>query len=200
MLAIQPVSMNTYSQKVNFQRNNKKILEDDREFFEKQKQEIEELISDSKLPKGMKKFLNAANIVTDGLIAGFTVACATIASATCGKNTYGRLSKNKFVQKTVKYIIKPVGEYINKGFKLLKHQAANLVRKIFGQEKGQKIVDFAKAKIASARNLFNKLNPFETPDKFDKAAAKTATGLGIGAGTASAYAKAVEKSEQDDEE
>ena len=34
MLTVQPVSMSTYSQKVNFQRNDRQSFEDDREFFE----------------------------------------------------------------------------------------------------------------------------------------------------------------------
>ena len=198
MLAIQPVSMNTYSQKVSF-KNKKKTFEDDRDFLEQQKREIEGLIDDKRLPGGMKKFLKAANVITDALIAGFTVACATIASATCGKNTFNKLSKNKTVQKTVN-CFKPIGNYITKGFNILKHQAANLVRKVFGPEKGQKIVDFSKGIITKVKKFFNKINPFKSAESFDKATTNTATGLGIGAGAASAYAKSVEKSEQDGEE
>lgn len=196
MLAIQPVSFNSYPQKVSFQRSEREVFEDDKAFYENQKREIENLLSDEKLPKGMKKFLNVANIVTDGLIAGFTVACATIASATCGKNTFSRLAKNNMVQSAVGGF-KPFGEYAGKGFKTLTHQAANLVRKLFGKETGQKIVDHAKAIIKTIKKFFNKLNPFKSEETYDKAAAKTATGLGVGAGAASAYAKTVEKSENE---
>ncbi len=196
MLTVQPVSMNTYSQKVNFQRNDRQSFEDDREFFEQQKREIEGLIDDNRLPGGMKKFLKVANVVTDALIAGFTVACATIASATCGKNTFNKLAGNKMVQSTVSGF-KPMEEYAGKGFKTLKHYAADAVRKLFGKDKGQKIVDFAKKSIKTVKEFLNKLNPFKSEEVFDKATARTATGLGVGSGVASAYAKAVEKSEQE---
>ena len=196
MLTVQPVSMNAYQQKVSFQRNDKQSFEEDRDFLEQQKREIEGLIDDNRLPSGMKKFLKAANVVTDALIAGFTVACATIASATCGKNTYARLAKNNVVQNTISGF-KPMEDVAGKGLKILKHKAADLVRKLFGNEKGQKIVDTVKTVIKSVKNFFKKLNPFESTEKFDKATAKTATGLGIGAGAANAYAKAVERSEQE---
>lgn len=196
MLAVQQVSMNNYSPKLSFQRNDKQVFEDDKAFYEQQKREIEGLLSDERLPKKMKKFLNAANIITDGLIAGFTVACATIASATCGKNTLSRFKSNKLIQQSVAGF-KPFEEYAGKGFKVLKHQAANLVRRLFGEEKGQKIVNVAKKVINLVKNFVNKLNPFKSEETFDKATTRTATGLGVGAGAASAYAKTVEKSEQE---
>lgn len=196
MLAVQPVSMNTNFQKVSFQRNERQAFEEDRDFLEQQKHEIEGLIEDDRLPSGMKKFLKVANVVTDALIAGFTVACATIASATCGKNTYNKFIKNKTVQNTIK-AFKPMGESVRKNFGALKHYSADLARKLLGKEKGQKVVDFAKGAIDKTAKFLDKMNPFTTVDKFDKATAKTATGLGVGAGMASAYAKAVEKSEQE---
>lgn len=194
MLAIQPVSMNSYPQKVSFQKNDRQSFEEDRAFYEQQKREIEGLIEDNRLPNGMRKFLKGANIITDALISGFTVACATIASATCGKNTYARLSKNKMVTSAINGF-KPMEEYAGKGFKTVKHFAADMVRKLFGKEKGQKIVDFAKKAIKTVENFFKKLNPFKSEEVFDKATTKTATGLGVGAGAASAYAKSVEKAE-----
>jgi len=196
MLAIQPVSMNTNPQKVSFQRSDRQSFEDDRDFFEQQKREIEGLIDDNRLPGGMRKFLKVANVVTDALIAGFTVACATIASATCGKNTFNKLVSNKMVKNTIAGF-EPMGEYAGKGFGKLKHYSADLVRKLFGKEKGQTIIDYTKKTIKTAKDFFKKINPFETTDKFDKATAKVATGLGVGAGAASAYAKVVEKSEQE---
>ncbi len=196
MLTVQPVSMNTNFQKVSFQRNDRQAFEDDREFFEQQKREIENLIDDNRLPGGMKKFLKVANVVTDALIAGFTVACATIASATCGKNTFNKLAGNKMVKSAVEGF-GPMGEYASKSFKTMKHYAADFVRKIFGKEKGQKIVNFAKNVIKTVEKFFKKLNPFKSEESFDKATTKTAAGLGVGAGAASAYAKAVEKSEQE---
>lgn len=196
MLAVQPVSMNTYPRKVSFQRNEGQNFEEDREFYEQQKREIEDLLGDEKIPKKMRKFLNIANIITDGLISGCAVGCATAATAACGKNTFNKLKANKMLQSAVAGI-KPMGEYAVKGFAALKHYAADFSRKILGQEKGQKIVDFAKQTIDKINKFFKKINPFETVDKYDKAAAKTATGLGVGAGAASAYAKAVEKSEQE---
>lgn len=196
MLAIQPVSFNKYPQKVSFKQSDREAFEDDKAFYENQKREIENLLSDEKLPKGMKKFLNAANVVTDGLIAGFTVACATIASATCGKNTFSRLAKNNMVQSAVGGF-KPFGEYAGKGFKAFTNQAANMVRKLFGEKTGQRIVDTAKVIIKTVKEFFHKLNPFKSEETYDKAAARTATGLGVGAGAASAYAKTVEKSEKE---
>lgn len=193
MLTVQPVSMNTNFQKVTF-KSNRQSFEDDRDFFEQQKREIEDLIDDNRLPGGMKKFLKAANVVTDALIAGFTVACATIASATCGKNTFNKLKANKIVQNTIDGF-KPMGKYTDEGLSCLKHYSADLVRKIFGKEKGQKIVDNSKTILDKVKDFFVKLNPFETTDKFDKATAKVATGLGVGAGAASAYAKAVDRTE-----
>lgn len=196
MLAVQPVSMNAYPKKISFQKNERQAFEDDREFLEQQKRELEGLMDDNRLPGGMRKFLKVANMVTDALIAGFTVACATIASATCGKNTFNKLASNKMVQNTISGF-KPMEELAGKGFKTVKHFAADMTRKLFGNEKGQKIVDFAKKSINVTKNFFIKLNPFKSEEIFDKATAKTATGLGVGAGAASAYAKAVEKSEQE---
>lgn len=196
MLSVQSVSMKSYTPKVSFKANNRESFEDDKAFFEEQKREIEGLLDDNRIPKKMKKFLNAANIVTDGLIAGFTVACATIASATCGKNTYARLAKNSMVQSAINGF-KPMGEYAGNGFNKLKHYAADFVRKIFGKEKGQKIVNKAKSIILSVKEFFSKLNPFKNVETFDKTTTKAATGLGVGAGAASAYAKTVEKSEQE---
>ncbi len=196
MLAIQPVSMNTYPQKVSFQRHERADFEDDKEFFEQQKREIEGLIDDDRLPKGMKKFLKGANVITDGLISGFTVACATIASANCGKNTFTKIKSNKFFNTVLKGF-EPIKQYAAKGIKLIKSYAGKIVRKLLGDEKGQKVVNFAKNTITKVEKFFNKLNPFESTDKFDKATAKTATGLGVGAGVASAYAKTVERSEED---
>lgn len=196
MLAIQPVSMNSRSQKVSFQKSERESFEEDRAFYEQQKREIEGLLDDNRLPNGMKKFLKGANIVTDGLISGFTVACATIASATCGKNTYTKLSSNKFIKSTLEGF-KPLGEYFTKGLNILKHSASKFVRKYLGEEKGQKIVDTAKKIIEKVSSFFKKLNPFKDTETFDKATAKTATGLGVGAGVASAYAKTVEKAEQE---
>lgn len=198
MLAIQPVSLNNCHQNVSFQQRKKKAFEDEKAFYEQQKQEIEGLLSDERLPKGMKKFLKAANIITDGLISGFTVACATIASAACGKNVYQKLSKNKIVQNIVKGV-KPFAEYLSKGIKKLFQYAGKLVRKVFGQEKGQAVVDASKKIIEKTDKAFKNMNPFKNVETYDKAAAKTATGLGVGAGLASAYAKTVEKSEQDGE-
>ena len=199
MLTVQSVSMGQ-PQKVSFkQSNERRAYEEERAFYEQQKEELEGLLSDQRLPKGMRKFLNVANIITDGIIAGFTVACATIASATCGKNTYARLTKNKMVQSAVNGFA-PMGEYISKGFKTAKHFAADMARKLFGAEKGQKIVDIAKSFIEKTKKFFDKINPFKTTEVFDKAAARTATGLGVGAGAASAYAKTVEKAEQGGEE
>ncbi|MBP3846966.1 hypothetical protein J6I39_04375 [bacterium] len=199
MLTVQSVSMNSYPQKVSFKQNERRAYEEERAFYEQQKEELEGLLSDQRIPKGMKKFLNVANIVTDGLIAGFTVACATIASATCGKNTYSRLAKNNMVKGAVSSF-GPIGEYAMKGLKAVKHFAGDMVRKLFGQEKGQKIVDGAKSAIDKVKNFFVKLNPFKSAEAYDKAAARTATGLGVGAGAASAYAKVVEKAEQGGEE
>ena len=196
MLTVQPVSMNTNLQKVSFRRNDRQAFEDDREYFEQQKREIEGLIDDNRLPGGMKKFLKVANVVTDALIAGFTVACATIASATCGKNTFNKLAGNKMVKSAISGF-GPMGECASKGIDSLKHYAADFARKIFGKEHGQKIVDTAKTIIKTVKDFFKKLNPFKSEEVFDKATAKTATGLGVGAGAASAYAKAVEKSEQE---
>lgn len=194
MLAVQPVSMNTYSKKVSFQKNDRQAFEEDREFYEQQKREIEDLLGDEKIPKKMRKFLNVANIITDGLISGCAVGCATAATATCGKNTFNKLRANKILQSAVAGF-KPMGGCAENGIATLKHYAANFARKVFGKEKGQKIVDFAKSALDKINKFFKKINPFETVDKYDKAAAKTATGLGVGAGAASAYAKAVEKSE-----
>ncbi|MBO6257351.1 hypothetical protein J6N69_04890 [bacterium] len=199
MLTVQSVSMNSYPQKVSFKQNERRAYEEERAFYEQQKEELEGLLSDQRIPKGMKKFLNVANIVTDGLIAGFTVACATIASATCGKNTYARLAKNNMVKGAVSSF-GSIGEYAMKGLKAVKHFAGDMVRKLFGQEKGQKIVDVAKSAIDKVKNFFVKLNPFKSAEAYDKAAARTATGLGVGAGAASAYAKVVEKAEQGGEE
>lgn len=199
MLTVQSVSMNSYPQKVSFKQNERRAYEEERAFYEQQKEELEGLLSDQRIPKGMKKFLNVANIVTDGLIAGFTVACATIASATCGKNTYSRLAKNKMVQSAVNGF-GPMGEYVMKGLKTAKHFAGDMVRKLFGQEKGQKIVDVAKSALDKVKKFFDKLNPFKSTETYDKAAARTATGLGVGAGAASAYAKVVENAEQGGEE
>ncbi len=199
MLTVQSVSMNSYPQKVSFKQNERRAYEEERAFYEQQKEELEGLLSDQRIPKGMKKFLNVANIVTDGLIAGFTVACATIASATCGKNTYSRLAKNNMVKGAVSSF-GSIGEYAMKGLKAVKHFAGDMVRKLFGQEKGQKIVDVAKSAIDKVKNFFVKLNPFKSAEAYDKAAARTATGLGVGAGAASAYAKVVEKAEQGGEE
>ena len=199
MLTVQSVSMNSYPQKVSFKQNERRAYEEERAFYEQQKEELEGLLSDQRIPKGMKKFLNVANIVTDGLIAGFTVACATIASATCGKNTYSRLAKNNMVKGAVSSF-GPIGEYAMKGLKAVKHFAGDMVRKLFGQEKGQKIVDGAKSAIDKVKNFFVKLNPFKSAEAYDKAAARTATGLGVGAGAASAYAKVVDKAEQGGEE
>ena len=196
MLTVQPVSMNTYHQKVSFQRNERQSFEDDRDFLEQQKREIEGLIDDNRLPSGMRKFLKGANVITDALIAGFTVACATIASATCGKNTFNKLSKNKMVQSTISNF-KPITKYLDDGAKALKHYAAGAIRKLFGKEQGQKIVDTSKIMIKNVKDFFGKLNPFKSEEVFDKAIAKTATGLGVGAGAASAYAKAVDTSEQE---
>ena len=199
MLTVQSVSMNSYPQKVSFKQNERRAYEEERAFYEQQKEELEGLLSDQRIPKGMKKFLNVANIVTDGLIAGFTVACATIASATCGKNTYSRLAKNKMVQSAVNGF-GPMSEYVMKGLKTAKHFAGDMVRKLFGQEKGQKIVDVAKSALEKVKKFFDKLNPFKSTETYDKAAARTATGLGVGAGAASAYAKVVENAEQGGEE
>lgn len=198
MLTVQSVSMSR-PQGVSFKQGERRAYEEERAFYEQQKEELEGLLSDQRLPKGMRKFLNVANIITDGLIAGFTVACATIASATCGKNTYARLTKNKMVQSAVNGFT-PMGEYISKGFKTAKHFAADMARKLFGAEKGQKIVDIAKSFIEKTKKFFDKINPFKTTEVFDKAATRTATGLGVGAGAASAYAKTVEKAEQGGEE
>ena len=76
MLTVQSVSM-SQPQKVSFKQNERRAFEEERAFYEQQKEELEGLLSDQRLPKGMRKFLNVANIITDGLIAGFTVACAT---------------------------------------------------------------------------------------------------------------------------
>ena len=198
MLTVQSVSVSS-PQRVSFKQNERRSFEEERAFYEQQKEELEGLLSDHRLPKGMRKFLNVANIVTDGLIAGFTVACATIASATCGKNTYSRLAKNKMVQSTLNGFT-PVAEYVSKGIKFVKHFAADMARKLFGQEKGQKIVDAAKSIIEKTKQFFDKINPFKTVETYDKAAAKTATGMGVGAGAASAYAKTVENSEKGGEE
>lgn len=199
MLAIQPLSLNNCSQKVSFKQNNRRAFEDERAFYEQQKQEIEGLLSDERLPKGMKKFLKAANVITDGLIAGFTVACATIASATCGKNTYQKLAKNKMF-KNILNGLNPCADFLSKGIKKLYQYAGKLVRKIFGPEKGEVIVNTSKKIIEKTEQAFKKMNPFKDVETYDKTAARTATGLGVGAGLASAYAKTVEKSEQDGEE
>jgi hypothetical protein len=194
MLAVQPVSINSYPKKVSFQRNDRQVFEEDREFYEQQKREIENLLGDEKIPKKMRKFLNVANIITDGLISGCAVGCATAATATCGKNTFNKLKGNKIL-KNAATGFKPMGEYASNGFAVLKHYAADFTRKIFGKENGQKIVDFAKKALDKINKFFNKINPFANVEKYDKATAKAATGLGVGAGVASAYAKAVEKSE-----
>ena len=194
MLAVQPVSINSYPKKVSFQRNDRQVFEEDREFYEQQKREIENLLGDEKIPKKMRKFLNVANIITDGLISGCAVGCATAATATCGKNTFNKLKGNKIL-KNAAAGFKPIGEFAGKCFATSRHYAADFARKIFGQEKGQKIVEFAKDTLGKINKFFKKINPFETVDKYDKATAKAATGLGVGAGAASAYAKAVEKSE-----
>ena len=199
MLAIQPVSLNTNPKKVSFQMNERKTFEDERDFFEQQKREIEDLIDDNRLPGGMKKFLKVANVVTDALIAGFTVACATIATATCGKNTYSKIANNKTVKNVIN-AFKPLGECVVKGFKSLKQYAGKLVRKLFGEEKGQAIIDSAKRYIKKVASFFKRNNPFKDEAAYDKAAAKTATGLGVGAGAASAYAKSVDNAEKGDEE
>lgn len=212
-MLVQPLSVaNSYPvRKVSFKANDDSLdLENERKFYEQQRKEIQGLIEDEHMPKAMKKFFKVAGIVTDGIVAGISVACATLAGASYGKKSYAKIASSKFMQNTMK-TFEPLKNSAGKGAEKLEGYAAagadkffettfgKKVAKIYNQFKsskiGEKIVTFVKKVVEKTKNFFKNLNPFKNEAAYDKASQRAATILGTGSGAASAYSTAIKPEE-----
>lgn len=211
MLAIQPVSVKGYSKPAFTQRYDRDdSLESDRSFFEDQKAEINGLLDDERLPGGMKKGLKVVSVITDGIIAGISVACATIAGSKWSKGAFTRIAKSQF-SKNAAETIKPLKEFVSKESDTIEGLVAKGLKKFketkFGKKVvelyndfkatkfGAKVVKAAKKVAEKTKAFFKGMNIFKDEASYDKATKKTATVLGAGSGVASAYATAVKESE-----
>ena len=198
MLTIQPKVTSAYPQRISFKSNEEEetTLGEQAKAF---RQEMADVIPEEKMPKKIKSVYNWIDMIMSAIIAGFSVACATIATGRFGKRVHGKLSSSK-IAKRVLDSFKPIGEYAGKFIKFTEKQAGKLVRKLFGEEKGQKIVDKSKSIIKSTKDFFAKINPFKSEERFDESVSKASTVLGVTATGATLTADIVDNAEQKEEE
>lgn len=231
MLSVQPVSVAT-SQKVrnvNFGNRSSFTVEtpDDEnynkktKFYEKQKNEFENIINDEEAPEILKKMGRFFKVVSEALFNGWLVAWGASKGAKFVKSSVASGLNSKAAE-NLKTFAKPLGEkfttlsgavaggiasvgerikatnvYTNISKKL-----TNLAEKLDGDKYGQYVMAglrFVGSGVKSVLKLIAK--PFEKLaekvkgaefDKaYDKAAKFTSTTLGVGAGAASAYDEAV---------
>ncbi len=197
--------------KVSFKGNENKLnLEDERDFYEQQRKEIQGLIEDEHMPKFMKKFFKVAGVITDGIVAGISVACATLAGASYGKKSFAKVASSNFMKNTIK-TFEPLKNGASKGAEKLEGYAAKgadkffetgfgkkvseLYHKFASSNVGKKVVTFVKKVIEKTKEFITKLNPFKNEASYDKASQKVATILGTGSGAASAYSTAIKPEE-----
>ena len=197
MLTIQPKVTSAYPQRISFKSN-----EEDASTFRKQaeelKQEMADVIPEEKMPKKIKSVFNWIDMIAGALISGGAVAWATIRTGSFGKTIHGKLSSNSIVKSALDSF-KPIGEYAGKFVKFIEKQAGKLVRKLFGEEKGQKIVDWSKSIIKSTKDFFARINPFKSEETYNKAVSTTSTVLGAGAAGATLVADIASNAEQKEE-
>ena len=189
-----------------------------RSYYQRQKEEFEEILNDQYVPEGMKKGAKVFKIASEGILEGWAVTWAATKGGKYLKSAFVKLANSKLA-KGLKDILKP----LNKGLKevgknftksasknidnikqssFITNMAKNLTKLEENLNKtgaGRAVVKTVKAigkGLKATGRLIKKFaqkiaQPFKKMT-YDKAAKATASTLGVGSGIAGAYSAARE--------
>ena len=230
MLSIQPVNVTSPKMR-NVQFGNRSAFtvetpEDEAysektKFFEKQKQEFENIVNDERTPEFLKKMGKAFKVISEALFNGWLVAWGASKGAKFVKSSVASGMNGKVAQEA-KTFAKPiangfrkaagaiaggfatVGEHIkaSKTYTNLAEKLTNFAEKMDNHKYGQYVMSGLRLVGKGIKAAFGFVaKPFEKlaekikgtsfDTAYDKAAKATSTTLGVGAGAASAYDEAV---------
>ena len=202
MLAIQPISVSNSSTaktvRPSFKGWDKESADAEKDFFEQQRQELDNLINDDNIPDKIKKPFKFFRVIANGAIEGLAVFGSVMMLAGLLKQT-----KSSKVAEGLADTIKPMGKKVAQGAKSITKVVSDLIQKAAKTKQGEQVINTykkyagtmkAKRKLVvlrkyyrSAKAVLNKiLKPVKniTADKITKG---TAAGLGIGSGLTGAY-------------
>lgn len=207
MLAIQPISVSNVSvskTRPTFKGNwDKDSLDNERSFYERQRDELDNLINDDHIPEKIKKPFKFFRVLANGAIDGIAVFGSVMMLA-------GFLKKgsNSKIVNSITEAIKPMGGKVTNAAAGVMEYATNLLKKVSQTKLGKKAVNlvnkFAKSYKGKRvlvrlrkvlRYVASKLNQVLKPIKNltgDKITKGAAAGLGIGSGLSGAYEASME--------
>ncbi len=230
MLSIQPVSVTSPKvRNVQFGNRNAFTVEtpedeaysEKTKFYEKQKQEFENIVNDERTPEILKKMGKAFKVVSEALFNGWLVAWGASKGAKFVKSSVASGMNGKMATEA-KSLIKPLISGFSKAAGAIaggvatvaKHvkasnaytnfaeKATKFAEKMDNHKYGQYLMSGLRLIGKGAKAVFNFIaKPFEKLAEkikgadfntaYDRAAKATSTTLGVGAGAASAYDEAV---------
>lgn len=230
MLSIQPVSVTSPRvRNVQFGNRNAFTIEtpedeaysEKTKFYEKQKQEFENIVNDERTPEILKKMGKAFKVVSEALFNGWLVAWGASKGAKFVKSSVASGMNSKMAAEA-KSLIKPlirgfsnvagavaggaarVAEHVkaSSAYTNLTEKVTKFTEKMDNHKYGQYLMSGLRLIGEGAKAVFNFIaKPFEKfaekikgadfNTAYDKAAKVTSTTLGVGAGAASAYDEAV---------
>ncbi|MBD5402643.1 hypothetical protein HDR58_07585 [bacterium] len=213
MLTIQP-NFTQYSAKNTTFRGvatlDEKTYNEQRAFYERQKQEFEDLINDDHIPESGKKIMNLFKIVSEGVLEGWAVLWGATKGAKAIKSFAGKIANGK-AAKWATEVLKPITKGVSDTGSKIAESVKNKITDIQASKTMTTISDkfteiiskiddnkIGHSILETFRYVNKKLNPFnkDTLKKiteplknttYDGVAKATATTLGVGSGLAGAY-------------
>ena len=208
MLAIQPISISNSrsasSSRPAFKGGwDKDSLDNERSFYERQREELDTLINDDHIPEKIKKPFKFFRVLANGAIDGLAVFGSVMMLAGFLKKGSNSQIVNKMTE-----AIKPMGGKVAAGAGKITELASKLAEKVsnttVGKKvlglfkkfastyKGKKVLVIVRKLLRKASAIFKKiLAPVKKMTK-DGATKGIATGLGIGSGISGAYEASME--------
>lgn len=203
MLTIQPNFTNNYSVKPAFKGWDKDTIAEERNFYERQRDELDDLISDDYVPDKIKKPFKFFRMAANAAISGLAVFGSAIAVASFFKKAAAKFVNNNATQKAGEKVVKPLGNKIASGIKyvankitagleILKNtnigkKCAETFAKFEKTEIGAKVVKIAKKVGKKIKDIAKKMVSPIKKMNYDNATKATATVLGVGSGAAGGY-------------
>ncbi|MBE7712672.1 MAG: hypothetical protein E7Z87_02900 [Cyanobacteria bacterium SIG26] len=184
-----------------------------KDYYQKQIQDLNDVIQDEKAPSALKKFAKVAKVISEGVLEGWAVAWGAKKGGDVIKGSTLKALNSNFV-KGAKTYAKPLITHTKKYGAQVFEYIGKLFTKIKDTKFGQKVIEnfdkFANTKTGAkiveglkiVANGFKAVGKFiakhfnKVADKFkgksvetnyDRIAKTTATTLGVGAGATSAY-------------
>ena len=210
MLTVQPISYsNRKSIQPAFKGWDKDSIEEDKNFFTRQKEEIDEIINDDYVPEGMKKPLKFFSMAANAAVSGLAVFGSALAISAFFKKTGAKFVSNETLQKGINKA-KPIAEKLSKftkdlgnkilaGLNLLKEtkfgkNVSNLYEKFTKTPFGKKFAEYADKTLSKVSELTKKVLTPVKKVTYDKVSTATAAVLGTGSGLAGGYQEYIKES------